>query len=116
MRTMVAGGDQPGVFDLLVTPQRAQGLAVPGEQFFGQLRHAVHVKQGAVGIKQHGTRGLWRGCIRWGGGEGHPPILGRGPLAIDRLPMHAAVTKRRVITRIAWWPCHRLDIFPAYIG
>ena len=51
---VVAGRDQPRVFDLLVAPQHAQGVALAREQLFGQQAHAVHVEQRAVGIEQDG--------------------------------------------------------------
>ena len=50
----LAGGDQPGVFNLLVTPHHAQGLAVAGEQLLGQHANAVHIKQRAVSVEQDG--------------------------------------------------------------
>jgi hypothetical protein len=101
MRAVVAGGDQPGVLNLFVAPQQTQSLAMTGEQFFGQLRHAVHVKQRAVSIKQYGP--CWRrwvqgcSCRRRGRGRGHPQILRKACRAIAGLVLHAAVTKRRVI-------------------
>src|SRR3990167_8699370 len=52
---VVAGGDEPGVFNLFVAPQHAQGQAMAGKQFLRQLAHAVHIKQGAVGVKQDGA-------------------------------------------------------------
>ena len=56
VRAVVAGGDQTGVFDLLVAPEHTQRGPVPRKQLPGQQRDAVYVEQRAVGVEQHRAR------------------------------------------------------------
>jgi hypothetical protein len=61
IRAVVAGGDQPRVFNLLVAPQHAQVLAVAWKKLFRSHAHAVDIEQRAVGIEEHSLRLLLPG-------------------------------------------------------
>ena len=56
VRPVVAGGHQPGVFNLFVAPQHADGLPVAWKKLLCQQAHAVHIEQRAIGVEQHGAR------------------------------------------------------------
>src|SRR5574337_1623414 len=79
---LVAGGHEPGVLDLLVAPQRGQQRALAGEQRLGQLAHAVHVEQRAIGIEQDGL-GRW-----------HTESLGSGSVRVRRAARAAGIVRR----------------------
>jgi hypothetical protein len=94
VRAVVAGGDEAGVVNLLVAPQQTQGLAVAGEQLLGQQPHAVHVKQGAVGVEQHGA-GRARGLVAFGrGGRSNGSGFGHAPTVLDTCsPINCALVQ-----------------------
>ena len=68
VRTVVAGGHQSGVLNLLVPPQHAQRLALARKQLLRHQAHAVHIEQRAVGVKQHGARCLEHGRFGFANG------------------------------------------------
>jgi hypothetical protein len=56
---------EPRVVDLLVAPQRGQGVAAAREQLLGQQPDAVDVEQRAIGVEENGARSVHRAghCI-----------------------------------------------------
>ena len=68
---------QAGVFDLLVAPEHRERRTLAGVQALGQRADRIHIKQGAIGVKDHGSD--FRG-IHFGASGGDHSVHGVGAI------------------------------------